>query len=340
MKQYFERLENGDGRAFSTGLGWMDRTGILRVSTNPGTVQRRLDVSDRSYFQHVLASGQPYVSEGITSREDGMRVIVMAVPTKDARGRVTGVLAAALLRRPFAITKGSLDLGDPGVAVLDRHGRSVLDNADPSNAALVASLHGTGSLPDTLGLDGSDGHAIAYTTSAIPSWTIVVDQPRADLFADARRGLILELALVARRGVDRALPDRLHPAARPPRRRARAHARTAAPRPQPRPQQRVARQRGLERPRRRALGGVPRCPLRRRAGRRGSPRPGAQGIRRGCVPLDAGRARPRRPAGGGAGTRVGHGDRDRQGLRTCARRCRACTRRSSKRRTPSTRRPS
>ncbi len=110
---------------------------------------------------------------------------------------MTGVLAAALLRRPFAITKGSLDLGDPGVAVLDRHGRSVLDNADPANAALVASLHGTGSLPDTLGLDGSDGHAIAYTTSAIPSWTIVVDQPRADLFADARRGLILELALVA-----------------------------------------------------------------------------------------------------------------------------------------------
>ncbi len=198
MKQYFNRLQRGDSSAFGAGLGWVDRSGTVRVSTARGVEEQRLDLSGRSYFWNVLATGRPYVSEGIASRVDGARVIVMAVPTKDARGRVTGVLAAALLRRPFAITKGSLDLGGPGVVVLDRDGRSVLGGTpDPSNARLVTSLRGSGSLPDTPGLDGSDGHAIAFTTSAIPDWTIVVDQPRAILFADARRGLFLELALVA-----------------------------------------------------------------------------------------------------------------------------------------------
>ena len=159
MMRYFSRLQGDDSSAFGAGLGWVDRSGTERVSTARGAEEQRLDLSDRSYFQNVLATGRPYVSEGIASRVDGARVIVMAVPTKDARGRVTGVLAAALLRRPFAITKGSLDLGGPGVVVLDREGSSVLGGApDPSNADLVASLRGTGSLPDTPGLDGSDGH--------------------------------------------------------------------------------------------------------------------------------------------------------------------------------------
>jgi serine phosphatase RsbU (regulator of sigma subunit)/anti-sigma regulatory factor (Ser/Thr protein kinase) len=200
MQRYFKRLESesGDGHGFSAGLGWLDTRGMIRVSTTPGTVARHLDLSDRSYVRNVLATGRSYVSEGITSREDGTRVIVMAVPTKDARGRVTGILSAALLRRPFAVTKGSLDLGAPGVVVLDRNGRSVLNRAaDPSNTTLVASLRGTGVIPSTRALDGSADHAVAYTTSAIPGWTIVIDKPRTELFAAARRGLYLELALVA-----------------------------------------------------------------------------------------------------------------------------------------------
>jgi serine phosphatase RsbU (regulator of sigma subunit)/anti-sigma regulatory factor (Ser/Thr protein kinase) len=197
MRRYFERLQSGDARAFNAGLGWVDTAGIVRVSTTAETA-RRLDVSDRSYFWNVLATEQPYVSEGIDSRMDGSRMIVMAVPTKDARGRMTGVLTAALLSRPFRITKGSLDLGGAGVVILDRNGGSLLRGAgDASNSALVASLRGAGIIPETRGLDGSDAHAVAYTTSSIPGWTIVIDQPRAVLFADARRGLFLELALVA-----------------------------------------------------------------------------------------------------------------------------------------------
>ena len=55
------------------------------------------------------------VSEGTTAWPGGGHVIVMAVPTRDAHGRLTGVLAAALLPRALAITRGSLDLGDSGL---------------------------------------------------------------------------------------------------------------------------------------------------------------------------------------------------------------------------------
>jgi serine phosphatase RsbU (regulator of sigma subunit)/anti-sigma regulatory factor (Ser/Thr protein kinase) len=100
--------------------------------------------------------------------------------------------------QPLALTRGSLDLGDAGVSILDRQGRSVLSGfRRPANLALVRTLGGTGVIADTRGLDGSPRHAIAYTTSTTPGWTIVIDRPRSLLFADARRGLFLELALVA-----------------------------------------------------------------------------------------------------------------------------------------------
>ena len=234
------------------------------------------------------------MSEGIESRVDGARVIVMAVPTSDARGRVTGVLAAALhapavrdhegLARPRRRRASS-----SSTATAARSWAARPTRATPPRRAPCAAR---ASSPIRAGSTARTSHALAYTTSAIPGWTIVIDQPRAVLFADARRGLFLELALVRRGGVDRALPDRVHPAARPPRRRARAHAGAAAPRSQPHPRQRVARQRGLERPRRPGSPMRSRSALRRRAGRRGSPRARALARPpRGAFPLERGRAR-------------------------------------------------
>ena len=97
-----------------------------------------------------LAPGQPYVSEGTAAWWSGGHVVVMAMPTRDVRGRLTGVLAAAVLPRPLAITRGSLDLGDSGVSILDRKGRSVLAGyIRPSNLALVRTLKGTGARADS-----------------------------------------------------------------------------------------------------------------------------------------------------------------------------------------------
>ncbi|MDX6630738.1 MAG: hypothetical protein QOH00_2984, partial [Gaiellales bacterium] len=199
MRQYFDRLQPSTGRRmFSAGLVWVDGNGIARVSATRGAAALHRDLSGHAYVWNVLATGRPFVSAGATAWPGGGHVIGLAVPTLDDRGRLTGVLAAATLARPLAITSGSLDLGVSGLSILDREGRSVLSGFErPANVALVRSLAGTGVRADTRGLDGSRDHAIAYTTSTIPGWTIVIDRPRSVLFADARRGLFLELALVA-----------------------------------------------------------------------------------------------------------------------------------------------
>ena len=198
MRAYFRRVEPARGGPFTGGLGWADRQGVFRASSTT-LPERGLNVSDRSYFKSVTTTGSPFVSEGLASRHTRRRVIVMAVPTRDAGGRLTGVLAGALFTDGFQINSGSFDLGFDGLAVLDRSGRAVLDGfTRPPNAALQRELQRrqVGLLSSVRGLDGSAGHLVAFSTAQLPGWTIALDRPRAAVFAAAWRGLMLDLALL------------------------------------------------------------------------------------------------------------------------------------------------
>ena len=198
MRRYLARLQTTHELAFSGGLGWIDARGRTRVATVGDATGRALDVSDRGYFRRVMASGEAYVSESITSRLIHKRIVVMAAPTRDAQGRLTGVLVGALRLEPSALTRWAVDLGGPDLWILDRVGKSILHHSPlPANATLAHSLHGSGTIADTRGLDGAPHHAVTYSTSHIAGWTVVIDRPRSELFADARRALLLELALVA-----------------------------------------------------------------------------------------------------------------------------------------------
>ena len=67
----------------------------------------------------------------------------------------------------------------------------------PTNAAILARIKsGEGVLTDVRGLDGSSDRVVAYANSAAPGWTTVIDRPASTVFAPARRGLILELAVI------------------------------------------------------------------------------------------------------------------------------------------------
>jgi anti-sigma regulatory factor (Ser/Thr protein kinase) len=199
MAAYFRRVQPAGPGPFSGGLGWADDNGILRVSVSH-VATGRLSVADRSYFRHVMTTGAPYVSEGVTSRATHKRVIIMAVPTHDPHGRISGVLAGALLVNALDISGGSLDLGFTGYGVLDRDGRELLSGfAQPRNTALARRLQRGqfGLLSGVQGLDGGADHLVAYSTASIPGWTLVIDRPRSSIFSAARRGLLLELALIA-----------------------------------------------------------------------------------------------------------------------------------------------
>ena len=199
MAAYFRRVAGAGGAPFAGGLGWADASGTLRVSTN-GVPSAPLSVADRSYFQQVMRTGSPYVSEGVTARATHRKAIIMAVATHDRQGRISGVLGGVMPIDGFDVSRSSLGLGFSGYAVLDRDGRELLTGfAQPRNAALAERLrrNQTGLLVGVRGLDRGPDHVVAYSTASTPGWTIVIDRPRAAMFAAARRGLLLELALIA-----------------------------------------------------------------------------------------------------------------------------------------------
>src|SRR4051794_12792345 len=200
MRAYFKRLQSGKAKAFTGGIGWIDRQGVSRVSSTMAPGSAPLSVADRSYFKAVVKSGTPFVSEGLVSRSSTKRrVVIMSVPTRDAQGRLTGVLAGSLLLQAFATNQRTVDLGFSGLAILDRAHQQLTDPsfALPENEALVPRLtRKDGVLADVKGLDGGSGHVVAYANSAAPAWTTVIDRPRSAVFAGARRALIVELAVL------------------------------------------------------------------------------------------------------------------------------------------------
>jgi serine phosphatase RsbU (regulator of sigma subunit)/anti-sigma regulatory factor (Ser/Thr protein kinase) len=200
MAAYFRRVNPPGPAPFAGGLAWVDTSGIVRVSAK-GLTKTRITVADRSYFKHVMSTGSAYVSEGVTERGATPRkVIIMAVPTHDLGGRISGVLVGAMLVSEFEISGRSLDLGFTGFAVLDRNGRELLSGfSQPRNRALARQLQQSqiGLISGIRGLDGSDDHIVAYATASTPGWTIVIDRSRAAIFSAARRGLLLEFALIA-----------------------------------------------------------------------------------------------------------------------------------------------
>jgi hypothetical protein len=73
----------------------------------------------------VLATRKPFISSGLMSRRGGRHLVVMAVPTYDSKGRLSGVLAGALLVKRSAPSKRSIGLGYQGVVIIDRDGQDL-----------------------------------------------------------------------------------------------------------------------------------------------------------------------------------------------------------------------
>lgn len=200
MSAYFHRLEAANGALFNGGMGWADRTGAVRVSTNTAPVSATLSISNRTYFKQALATGKPYVSAGLIGRSLAQPVVVVAVPTHASDGTLSGVLTASIRLQAVSNSKSELALGYAGLAIVDRNGRLVLSGLAPvRNAPLLAEIRreGAGVISDTHGLAGSGTNVVAYATANVPAWEIVIDRPRSAIYAAALRSLELELALVA-----------------------------------------------------------------------------------------------------------------------------------------------
>jgi serine phosphatase RsbU (regulator of sigma subunit) len=199
MVGYFKRVQPPNGKLFPGGLSWVNRAGIARVSSSRAQPVRIADVSDRSYFRQPIKTGAPFVSEGLTSRITNEQVIATAVPTRDAGGKLSGVLVGSLLLKPSNPSQASLDLGFEGLAIIDRKGQSLLAGFVHPKRFEEGKRFGkatSGVISDTEGLDGESGHVLAFARARVPGWTVILDRPRSDIFAAARRTLVLETFLL------------------------------------------------------------------------------------------------------------------------------------------------
>ena len=199
MLAYFKRVQPPNGKLFPGGLSWVNREGIARVSASREQPVRIADVSDRSYFRQPVKTGAPFVSEGLTSRITSEQVIATAVPTRDAAGKLTGVLVGSLLLKPSNPSQASLDLGFEGLAIIDRKGQSMLAGFVHPKRFEEGKRFGSaasGVVSDTDGLEGQSGHVLAFARAKVPGWTVILDRPRSEVFAAARRTLVLEILLL------------------------------------------------------------------------------------------------------------------------------------------------
>ena len=197
MHTYFKRVESGTP-VFNGGLGWIDKHGVLGVSTNTST-SGTVDLSQRTYVKTVLTTGTPYVSSALIGRTNGQQVIVTAVATRDAKGRISGVLAGSTRIKAIGQNKASLELGYAGLSIVDRAGQQLFSQLAPvENTPLLARIQGrNGVVTGSRGLSNDGGHIVAYATAPVPGWMIVIDRSESSVYASARRSLILELVSVA-----------------------------------------------------------------------------------------------------------------------------------------------
>lgn len=78
-------------------LLWADLDGASH-----NTLDLRANLKDRDYFQKVVSTGQPAVSNGLMSKSTNKPIVVFAVPILDDNGKVggTGCHSNARLSNP------------------------------------------------------------------------------------------------------------------------------------------------------------------------------------------------------------------------------------------------
>ena len=222
----------GPAAPFGGGVGWIDRTGIYRVSSTASAALGQ-SVADRSYFRSVMATDAPFVSEGISARSTKRTDRrARGAHARRARPNITGVLAGALLVKTFDLSGriGRSRLHAASRCSTARVAPCSTVSRQPANTALARELRSARSACSRASGARRPGRPPRRLRDGLAAGLDDRHRPAArGIFAAARRGLFLELALIAAARGHRLLPDRLAArCARAARPSARARARVSA----------------------------------------------------------------------------------------------------------------
>jgi anti-sigma regulatory factor (Ser/Thr protein kinase) len=195
MEPFFRRVQRTGGKVFTGGISWSNTLGNIMASSSGGSA----NISDRTYFQQALATHRPYISAGLIGKQSGNALIVVAIPTFDSRGRLSGVLSGAIRLDSLGQSEQTQDLGLDGLTVVDRNGRLILGGlVRVQNSGLLTRMREEKSgVVKGAGLQNGSDRVVAFSRAALPDWTIAIDKPASSVYASARHSLLLDLASLA-----------------------------------------------------------------------------------------------------------------------------------------------
>ncbi|MCL5957866.1 MAG: HAMP domain-containing protein, partial [Chloroflexi bacterium] len=188
--------------------------GSAQMVTEP-----RLNVADRDYFQKVMSTNSPFVSNVLISRTTGRFIVVMAVPMRGDDGRPNGVVFTALNVDifPRLLTEVRLQPGQT-IFLADPTGRLAFDTEKPeltwderdvsSYPPIRSTLEGRPFAGTDVGGPLGGEPSVVTTTSSKYGWVIGLSVPSRLAFAQvasAVRDKLIGYVAVALLGIALAL---------------------------------------------------------------------------------------------------------------------------------------
>lgn len=180
--------------------------GFVHASSVPAELP--IDVRDRSWFTRVMAAKSFVVDEFIISKSSRTASLPFALPVLDADGRVRVILGAALklsyfeeLFADLATRQGvRIFLLDHHQTLLHASGSPATAVGKPASELLPASL--TAASPGLHEVREGEAKPMLYVVERVVIgqddnlFTLVVGLPKADLLAQSRRQLVINLSLL------------------------------------------------------------------------------------------------------------------------------------------------
>ncbi len=187
-----------------------DLTGKTNTSTGQTT-----NLAERDYFQEVIKTGQPMITDAMVSKTTNNLIVVVAQPLKDDGGKVIGVLGASVLLNKldgllehvhvgsgyaFITQKDGMFVTHPDKSKVMKPEESLAKSASADvRAAAEKMISGTtGSASYTL-----DGVAKTVFFSPIPAakWSVAVSVNESEFTAPVSRlrnlSILISLAMLA-----------------------------------------------------------------------------------------------------------------------------------------------
>lgn len=189
-------------------LLWADLDGASH-----NTLDLRANLKDRDYFQKVVSTGQPAVSNGLMSKSTNKPIVVFAVPILDDNGKVGGVLDATVTLDYLTQTcKDSRLISEHGYGFIIQSDGIILASPDESKVLKANFLQTDSESVNNVTrkmISGEKGvetwvyegeaQIVGYAPVRGTSWFFGVQEPQGEAFASSNRLLrvILIVILIA-----------------------------------------------------------------------------------------------------------------------------------------------